>query len=1565
MSFNANAPAFVPKKKPNQSTQLTNTDVSATAKVDFQQRHEQDVDLEPFFASDVKAANDWTNVINAQKKRESKAIEIKKPDGQKGIQRSSTNSVAREKKEIGEVADVVIAAVKANENKAKNDDEEKLPREREEKTKQRTKEKEEKIEDDGRGEEKVTTTTTTTTMDAPSFGSKVVAKPKPVIGSAFEKAEKEVRANRAAAEQKKVKNDNDANTSVDSSKKKSNSKMSVKLIAPEDSPTPKKQPLKSEEKGKKDEENVEKDADINANAPSKGRGLFGSLGSVAGSVVGSAAQFLFTSPNKQKSSDSLVVTVAPAAEESKVSTKSVDEKSQEEGKKSATKTTTPVKKNNKKDADDDNKITPVVNTVAATPSPKQKKEEKSDVFSRLTPGDGKSNKKVATPEPAPAAAAPTSSAKKKNNNNNNNNNNTPEKDSSKVDIRSRLTRKDGTPVVASPPPPQQQQQQQQQKNDTPNSTPESQKTIARTVSRTVQAPKAQSPMKSEASPARQPPSGLMPSINLPPPPPPPTTPTLTEETSKEINRLKDEIKQLKTENDRLKPGAAQSGRLAAALSKAEESAAQRLRKDKEAVKLEREQVAKDRLELTIAKQTLEATLKELDAKKDVGLKLAEERVAVAEKKAEEAVAAVAKAKEEAKTAVAAAVAKAKDEAKSAAAAAAAANVISPAIPDLSSNNDDVENELKSMREELEKNRLALKQAKTEARILQKQVERLNQKLEDAKKDPQAFEQRVSDGTFMTPTGTPSKSSSFDSSYNDDSELSASKSKREFMSNLLLHKMSQSPTPPQKEVESITLVETRAELEEMRKAKEELSRILNITMEEKDGLIAKLRKENSELKDKKSKETLLQAADQEESKKNIEKYEQDILNLNNEVRNLRNSKPLLQKANEETLDLALKLKKADEEISSLKNKLDESETFKTEREQMIAVMEKKLEQIDVLQGMNVESKKVLAAKLEVIAGLEENLTTTQEFMKKCKTDLKEALQKALDKQIELTAKETELQQLKSGMASKAVENIEILAFKKEVEQKLNLLESEKSALIKTKESLENEKKNLSQSLEEANARIEKEKNVVSETFSSSVTSKDTEIETLKMQILSMKKSNDELVTSLTKSIETEKSSLSAENQSLRKRFDELSKNAGKAESLEASQCIAVAASQNAMEMLAVSESEKDQLRENIKKLEGVNSETIKYAQEETKKFEVEKKSLIEKVDVLTKHINSTTTDYESRMKSLEATKTIAEEGAKNAKELQEENAKLHSKIITFEAKTKKLENDIQIVEKEKKLILLEKQKSEDSIVVVAKVPPPPPLASNPIDSEAYNSMKQRAEKAERDVKMSKATVATLELKVQELEESALTASPKPNGTKNVLEANQAVNGLSSAKVQELSEELEKERAARVMYQRDCRLMQTKIEELKKSSAGMNGNNMNGSSYRISDQQYHPQQQQQQQQQQRQLLHGPISSGKPPQTEPSLSATQTTTQTRELRIPTTLGTNKPSPYQHPGPSPATAQRRTMNSALLSTSKKQTSTNASLASQSQQRQQQLRQNPFNRVVISTPAVSKSLESAFYDFQ
>jgi hypothetical protein len=215
----------------------------------------------------------------------------------------------------------------------------------------------------------------------------------------------------------------------------------------------------------------------------------------------------------------------------------------------------------------------------------------------------------------------------------------------------------------------------------------------------------------------------------------------------------------------------------------------------------------------------------------------------------------------------------------------------------------------------------------------------------------------------------------------------------------------------------------------------------------------------------------------------------------------------------------------------------------------------------------------------------------------------------------------------------------------------LLESEKSALIKTKESLENEKKNLSQSLEEANARIEKEKNVVSETFSSSVTSKDTEIETLKMQILSMKKSNDELVTSLTKSIETEKSSLSAENQSLRKRFDELSKNAGKAESLEASQCIAVAASQNAMEMLAVSESEKDQLRENIKKLEGVNSETIKYAQEETKKFEVEKKSLIEKVDVLTKHINSTTTDYESRMKSLEATKTIAEEGAKNAKEFQ--------------------------------------------------------------------------------------------------------------------------------------------------------------------------------------------------------------------------------------------------------------------------------------------------------------------------
>ena len=113
----------------------------------------------------------------------------------------------------------------------------------------------------------------------------------------------------------------------------------------------------------------------------------------------------------------------------------------------------------------------------------------------------------------------------------------------------------------------------------------------------------------------------------------------------------------------------------------------------------------------------------------VAKKSADERVTEAEKKAKErADELVAKANEDAKKAVE----KAEAEAKKA-----IANANS--IPAPSTPVD--EDELKAMREELEKNRLALKQAKSEARISQKEASRLKNRLEDIKNNPQAFAEK--------------------------------------------------------------------------------------------------------------------------------------------------------------------------------------------------------------------------------------------------------------------------------------------------------------------------------------------------------------------------------------------------------------------------------------------------------------------------------------------------------------------------------------------------------------------------------------------------------------------------------------------------------------------------------------------------------------------------------------------------------------------------------------------------------------------------------------------------------
>merc|ERR1711965_987952 len=106
-----------------------------------------------------------------------------------------------------------------------------------------------------------------------------------------------------------------------------------------------------------------------------------------------------------------------------------------------------------------------------------------------------------------------------------------------------------------------------------------------------------------------------------------------------------------------------------------------------------------------------------------------------------------------------------------------------------------------------------------------------------------------------------------------------------------------------------------------------------------------------------------------------------------------------------------------------------------------------------------------------------------------------------------------------------------------------------------------------------------------------------------------------------------------------------------------------------------------------------------------------------VESLTKEINSHSeknVETTARVKSLEASKTIAEEASKNAKELQKENARLQSKIISLEAKTQKLQKDVEKAESKAK----------------KAAPLPPPLSPSSSDPVATKALQKRCEDAER-------------------------------------------------------------------------------------------------------------------------------------------------------------------------------------------------------------------------------------------
>ena len=137
---------------------------------------------------------------------------------------------------------------------------------------------------------------------------------------------------------------------------------------------------------------------------------------------------------------------------------------------------------------------------------------------------------------------------------------------------------------------------------------------------------------------------------------------------------------------------------------------------------------------------------------------------------------------------------------------------------------------------------------------------------------------------------------------------------------------------------------------------------------------------------------------------------------------------------------------------------------------------------------------------------------------------------------------------------------------------------------------------------------------------------------------------------------------------------------------------------------------------------------------------------------------------------------------------------------------------------------------------------PPLPSpSSSDPAATNALKKRCEDAEEKLKLAKANAATLELRVKELEESAMS-SPKPSSipsskslsaskgsdrNENILEPINGGNVLSggeqsaSTRERELLKQLTNERQARAMYQRDSRDKQKQIDEYRKQLSSFAG------------------------------------------------------------------------------------------------------------------------------------------------
>ena len=108
--------------------------------------------------------------------------------------------------------------------------------------------------------------------------------------------------------------------------------------------------------------------------------------------------------------------------------------------------------------------------------------------------------------------------------------------------------------------------------------------------------------------------------------------TKTKDTTPSNNSALDkEIELLRTENQQLKAAAATSGRLAAALGRADENAAQRLKKEKDAVKLDKETMEREKAKLAKEKELFEKRAREAETKKKEEM---EKALAVAKKSAD-------------------------------------------------------------------------------------------------------------------------------------------------------------------------------------------------------------------------------------------------------------------------------------------------------------------------------------------------------------------------------------------------------------------------------------------------------------------------------------------------------------------------------------------------------------------------------------------------------------------------------------------------------------------------------------------------------------------------------------------------------------------------------------------------------------------------------------------------------------------------------------------------------------------------------------------------------------------